>query len=482
MRSTGPWLSGLADRFERDRSWRTGIVAIGLLILAAYLGPRASSTMVFGLYAVLVGAALLRWPLLGVPGLVMAASTVPFERGGVNVAMLGVSGLTGLWVFERLIDRGDGLGLRRTGVNWAWLALVSAIGLSLVASRAFWNPLVDPGQGFLVVQMAQWSLFALSALAFLLVANAHPDRRLLHVLVVMVLLIGGAFTLLMYWRGPAVAGSWILTGRSLLRVWFVALATAMGLFHRRLSPAVRGGLIVLALAHVGIARWLQPAWQAGWLPSLVALLCVFSLFLGRNNFKVTLITVVGGLVTMAAITLPRLLTVDRWSLDTRLLAWRGLLEIMEGRWLLGLGPAAYWHYWRGVLGSFSYMDPQTGYLHFTFDPQVNMHNNFVDVFGQSGLVGTAALCWLLAALAWMLRRAYMEETESFGRAYVAACAGGFVGMLVAAMLADWILPFVYNVGLAGFRESMISWMLLGGVPLLSATRAARKSGEGGSEG
>jgi hypothetical protein len=33
--------------------------------------------------------------------------------------------------------------------------------------------------------------------------------------------------------------------------------------------------------------------------------------------------------------------------------------------------------------------------------------------------------------------------------------------MVAAMLGDWVLPFVYNVGLDGFRSSGLAWMFLG---------------------
>jgi hypothetical protein len=34
------------------------------------------------------------------------------------------------------------------------------------------------------------------------------------------------------------------------------------------------------------------------------------------------------------------------------------------------------------------------------------------------------------------------------------------------MLGDWILPFVYNVGLAGFRGSVVAWLMLGGLVAL----------------
>jgi len=41
--------------------------------------------------------------------------------------------------------------------------------------------------------------------------------------------------------------------------------------------------------------------------------------------------------------------------------------------------------------------------------------------------------------------------------------GGLSGMLTAAMLGDWVLPFVYNVGLKGLRASVIGWLFLGGL-------------------
>jgi hypothetical protein len=30
-------------------------------------------------------------------------------------------------------------------------------------------------------------------------------------------------------------------------------------------------------------------------------------------------------------------------------------------------------------------------------------------------------------------------------------------------LADWVLPFFYNIGLTGFRTSMLAWLFLGGL-------------------
>jgi hypothetical protein len=34
------------------------------------------------------------------------------------------------------------------------------------------------------------------------------------------------------------------------------------------------------------------------------------------------------------------------------------------------------------------------------------------------------------------------------------------------MLGDWVLPFVYNIGLQGFRTGLLAWLFLGGLVVL----------------
>ena len=54
----------------------------------------------------------------------------------------------------------------------------------------------------------------------------------------------------------------------------------------------------------------------------------------------------------------------------------------------------------------------------------------------------------------------------FARAYVYGALGGIAGTLVAAALGDWVLPFVYNIGLRGMRASLLGWMFMGGLVAL----------------
>jgi len=61
---------------------------------------------------------------------------------------------------------------------------------------------------------------------------------------------------------------------------------------------------------------------------------------------------------------------------------------------------------------------------------------------------------------WRLRA---SAPEGFPQAYVVGCLGGLAGMLAAGMLGDWVLPFVYNIGLWGMRASVLGWLFLGGL-------------------
>ena len=50
------------------------------------------------------------------------------------------------------------------------------------------------------------------------------------------------------------------------------------------------------------------------------------------------------------------------------------------------------------------------------------------------------------------------------------------GALVLMLFADWILPFVYNIGFSGFQASVLVWLFLGGLVALEQM-AARESAE-----
>jgi O-antigen ligase len=129
--------------------------------------------------------------------------------------------------------------------------------------------------------------------------------------------------------------------------------------------------------------------------------------------------------------------------------------------VLGLGFANY--YW------YTPLFPIRGYA-----VSFNSHNNYVDIGAQMGLVGLVCFLWILWEVGWLGWQLRKQVTSGFAQAYVYGALGGLAAMIVAGMLGDWILPFFYNVGLNGFRTSMLGWLFLGGLVSLEQTVRLQK--------
>jgi magnesium-transporting ATPase (P-type) len=98
---------------------------------------------------------------------------------------------------------------------------------------------------------------------------------------------------------------------------------------------------------------------------------------------------------------------------------------------------------------------------------------FADVFAQTGILGLFFLVWALVAALWFGWHARRRQLSGFGRAYLYGVLCGFASLTVASFFfAEWLLPYVYNLGLAGFRQSVYAWLLLGTLVGLGAGRQA----------
>jgi O-antigen ligase len=157
-----------------------------------------------------------------------------------------------------------------------------------------------------------------------------------------------------------------------------------------------------------------------------------------------------------------LVSTDEYSISTRFDAWSILAQIIKINPVLGLGFANYYWYTplfriRGYAVSF------------------NSHNNYVDIVAQTGFVGLICFLlfiWQVGWLGWRLRE---QAPAGFAQAYVYGALGGLAGMVVVGMMGDWILPFFYNIGLSGFRSSMLGWLFLGGLVSLEQMVRIQKS-------
>ena len=462
------------------RKWGTGLLpallrvglVLSVLALAVFLGRRPSVRLVqlaiLGVGGSLAFTVLMRQPAWGVLALIPVSLLIPFEIGtgtgtSLNATVLTLFLLLGLWVLDGMMGRG-GLRLFPSRVFMPALALVAVAVLAFIGGNVRGAALASPAPR--MAQIGGLAVFILSAGAFLLVAHQIQDLRWLRRLTWLFLALGGVYV-----AGRLVPGP----GRSLVRlfpdgstdslfwVWLVALAFSQAAFNRRLGAAWRlvlGGL-VLATFYVSFVP--ARSWASGWLPPLVAV--VVTVWAARPRLGL-LITVAAGTVAVLSMNeITGLLMADEaYSALTRWEAWRILAEILKVNPVLGLGPANYYHY--------TPLFPILGWA-----VNFNSHNQYVDIVAQTGLLGLLCFFWFVWEVGrsgWRMRN---RLPDGFAKAYVYGALGGLAGMLAAGMLGDWVLPFAYNVGLAGMRSSVLGWLFLGGVVVLEKVFASSDRGQ-----
>lgn len=470
-------------------------IIVGVLFLAYYLGPRASVRMLVLPVAAVGALVLSRRPELGLVALLLGALSVPFSIGtgtqtSLNPAVLLPPALVVVWAVDMV--RRKEVRLVPSPVNLPIVAFVVSATLSFIGGSIKWNLWAD--QASLRAQLGGWAVFAFSAATFLLVGNQVKEVRWLKVFTGIFLVVGGLYVagLVLPFVGP-ITGRLVAEGSrgSLFWVWLVALAGGQALFNKGLSRTERLALLGLVALTLGVGWFGNRSWASGWAPPGLVLLTLLWLRSPRLGLLATVGAAVmffwtrspGSITGAMPVTaqvlnllgLPQqdpnlaasLIAQDQYSVDTRVVAWDIVVtKVLPANPILGLGPSNYYHYTK--------LYPILGwYVNF------NSHNQYVDILAQTGVLGLATFAWLMAAmgrLGWTLRE---RVGDGFARGYVYACLAGLVGSLAAGALGDWFLPFVYNIGLAGFRASILGWLFLGG--LVALWRIGTSANRRGSE-
>jgi O-antigen ligase len=460
------------------RRIRTWLIAAAVLVLAFLLGQRASRMWLGLLVAGIGGLALLARPVLGLPVLVLAALAVQMEVStgtevNLNAASLFIPALLGIGLLDLLLRQGR-IRIAPSRVNMPLALFLAASLLSLLIGRATWDPAVPVRGSFLLVQLAQWAIFAFSAGAFWLTGNLIKDERWLWRLTVVFLLVGGGLAILRFLPGTSeiarrsttyvfrIAPFWIL---------LTAMAAGQLLYNRALSLPWRAFLVAVLGACVYFALVEERMTASNWVGMAAVLGTLLWLRFPRLRWPVTILLV---LLTLSGVLMPIIYQFAggnaEWdeSGGSRLALIGRVIEVTMRNPITGLGPAAYRPY--AGIKPLPYMGA------YWVAPQVNSHNNYVDLFAHGGILGLLLFFWFaweVARLGLSLRK---RCTNNFAAGYVDSMLAAGAGALVIMALADWILPFVYNVGFIGFQASVLVWLFLGGMVALEQM-APDKTGE-----
>jgi O-antigen ligase len=472
------------EALDPRASKATRIIVVGAtLVLAAFLGSKAST-----IYLLLgIGAAgiliLVRRPGLGLVALVGVSLALPLTVGTGSAVVLTppvvfIPVMLAAWLVDGLFRKELRIPPSRALLPLVLFALSGL--LSMGAGTIYWDPLIPKPGNLLLVQLGQWSIFALSGIVFLLAAHLGSRGRWLEWATWLFLAVGAVAVLEFY--VPALErllglSSGHMTNRSMFWTWLAALATGQLFFNRRLAVWGRFGLVVLLAAGAYVLWFLQKEWTSGWLPFTTSALAVAGLWLYRRSRPAAVLAVVAGAI-MVVLLFPVVFahTGGEQEMSTswggRLFLYERTLDVVKDHPILGLGPASYRSY--AAARPLSLGVGRAFYI----DPRVSSHNNYIDIYAQMGVVGLGLFLWFLVEVALLGRRLAPRVQEGFQMAYVFGAIGGLAGTLVAMMLADWFLPFVYNIGFPGFRSSSLAWMFLGGLVALEGRYLAADEGSG----
>ena len=470
-------MSSLTARW-RERSWRglapAGIVAV-LLLGIAYLARGGFSMRPLMLLALAGGVlVLLNRPEYGPVLLVVAAVAVPLEFGtgsevALNTATLLIPLLGLLWLVRGLVGRR--LTWTPSPADRPWLYFLAAGLLSLAIGRATWDPAVPVKSSFIIVQLAQWAIFAFAALAYWLPGMLLKGPRDVQRMTWALLWVGGGLAILRLI--PGIAGLVdLFTTIVYIRAPFLVLLTALAggqlLFNIKLGAGRRFylGLLIAAMLYQSTfeGRLSISEWAGVW--AVLAAL-VWQRFPRLRWLAVAVVVV----LLVVGVLFPSLYSFaggdERWYMSggSRVELIQRVLSVAMHNPITGLGPAAYRPY--SALMPLRYGNAL--WVH----PLVSSHNNYVDMYAHMGLLGIALFVWLALMLWHHATGTARIHTGGFERGYARGMLAAWAGSLVIMMLADWILPFVYNIGFEGFPASILVWLFLGGLTTLRSAEAPR---------
>ncbi|HUF40044.1 MAG TPA: O-antigen ligase family protein [Anaerolineales bacterium] len=449
-------LTDLNDRIRQfvpgmPLPWLKGLVILALIAGGALLGYQNSTMLMLAaagaVAAVPVTLALLRRPEIGVFGIVAVGLMFPFlAQGGLNANVFLVSFLLVLWLIDVLIIQPE-IRLPTSRILLPIYILMAISILAFAMGQYPWFRFVQAAP--LDAQAGGFATYLLSFGALVLVAYHVKTLGMLERITWFFVVLGSIYALGVALPIVRVGVQSVFgTTGSVFWIWLIAIAYSQALFNRDLKVSRRGLLLLVVAVTLVTLFVFRFKDKSGWVPIILVIWAITVLW----TWKLGIVLTGGGLIAIAII-LPTILETETYSLATRLELLPILWQITQANPWFGVGFANYYFY-------------STLFTIRGWSVEINSHNNYVDIFAQTGFIGLVAFIWFVAAAVGTAFQLLRRVPDGFAKAYVNGAIGGLAGMLLAAVLGDWILPFVYNIGLKGFRVSVIGWVFLGGLVVL----------------
>jgi hypothetical protein len=454
----------------RRRRYLVVVVVLGTAAAAGLVGT-IDRLIQFGLLllGVLAVSFLLRRLPMMLAILIIIAMLIPSAIGTgtavvVNAVTLAIPLFTAVWCLNMIVKRDISLMPSRTTLP-LFLFLLAGL-ISIVVGNIIWDPTVPHPRNFILVQMAQWAIFAFAGLAFWLAANIFVSVTLIKRVAYLFLLLGGVLAAIRVLPGGYEITYVFTTGvldRAPFWMLLSALAAGQLLYNKKLGLPFTLFLIAVLAVVVIYAFRLQDERNSNWVGVGAVLVTIAWLRFPRWRWLMLALLfalVVSGTLWNAIYTFAG--GDAKWyeSGGARLVLIQRVIELTMRNPITGLGPAAYRPY--GLMQPLFYRGADW------VQPQLNSHNNYVDIFSHTGLLGLALFLWFMIELGIEGLRLRPRFVDGFAAGYVNGMIAAWVGCMALMMLADWILPFVYNISFHGFQASAIIWVFLGGLVAMAS--------------
>ncbi|WP_298402983.1 O-antigen ligase [uncultured Chloroflexus sp.] len=446
---TPPWLERL------PRPLIIGGVVSGLAVYSLAIGA------MFGTNRQLIGLALLALPLgligltlllyrfewfvliLPLTGLAMRPISVPAGNGSeLPISMLLTLALSGIWILAMIT--------RRT-----WLLAPSPLNKPLLAFMficifsVLWGILwADPILNWRIMGNFRFAQIA-SLLSFLgllsiplLVGRFIQHEWQIKAYLGMFIVCGGLMTIFLIFG----INEYLLVAQGLWGLWF-ALSLA-GIIY--LQPNVHWGWRLAGSAflmwHLWLAAVRNSLWISGWLPTIVGLLAMAFFASRRIFFILVAIVILNVAIGPGQVYIDQVINdnIEEGGLG-RLEIWERNLSIVKQHWLFGTGVAGYAPY---------------NMTYYREDAR-STHNNYFDILAQFGVVGFSIWIWFAIASLWYGWRTIQLAPPGILRTTAIVATSGWAAAQFSMMLGDWVLPFLYNQTVGGFKYTMHSWVFVG---------------------